>query len=75
MRHTMKIMDRSGHGTVEWDTQDAASVAQAEAIFTRLQASRFTTYAVRPEDRTDGELIRTFDADADIIAAIPLQGG
>lgn len=73
----MRILDRTGDTVVEWDLADPASLAEAEALFTRLTAECKIPFA-RPGGGTarEAERIRHFDPALDEIVWVrPVAGG
>jgi hypothetical protein len=45
MTCTMEVLDSSGHLTLEWDPNDQASVARAQAEWEKLKAAGFAFFA------------------------------
>lgn len=71
---TMAIPDHTGHREVRWSPDDAASVAEAEALFADLAIERLVPFARTGLD--DFHQVRAFDPQADEILWVrPLQGG
>lgn len=73
----MRIIDETGDTVVTWAQDDPATIAEAEAIFQRLDLERRMAFA-RPEGAPAGEAerIHAFDPSAEeIIWVRPIQGG
>lgn len=43
-RHSMEILDYSGHRTITWDPADEAAIADARAQFEALRAQGFSIF-------------------------------
>ena len=89
--HVLRITDRTGDTALAFSPTDeltqaevdaafdgvvkATSLAEAEAEFDKMIGQRFLAYTV-PADGSDGDVIRSFDPDADtIVMTPPLVGG
>jgi hypothetical protein len=71
---TQIVMDTSGDTRHEFNSADAAAVAEAEDRFNQLIGAGFTAAVRRGEGRS--ELIRRFDPAAEVTVFFPrLQGG
>lgn len=80
--HIMQVMDPSGHKTVTWDPDNAASVAEARREFNRLKREGYQAYRMNVvhEDgvvvEEDGERITEFDPQAGKLLMSPhMRGG
>lgn len=73
----MAVMDRSGDLKVIWDKNNPDEVEAARKQFEELTSKkRFLAYRVEGKKGEKGEVIRTFDPDAErIILAPPMVGG
>jgi len=72
---TMAIPDHTGHTSVEWRPDDAASVRVAERTFATLTDQRLVAFA-RHSAKDEFTQLRRFDAAVDQILWVrPLQGG
>jgi hypothetical protein len=68
-------MGREGDLKVVWDKANEAEVGSARSTFDELRAKGHLAYKVK-RDGGKGEMIRTFDPDAEkIILAPPMAGG
>jgi hypothetical protein len=73
----MRIIDETGDTVVTWGPDDPATIAEAAAIFRRLDLERRMAFA-RPAGApaSEAERIHAFDPHAEeIIWVRPIQGG
>jgi len=70
---TLKVMDRTGHTTVEWSTDLRDTVDAANRRFNELLENGYTAYVM--EDRTTGRQIREFDENAETVLLVPRMVG
>lgn len=69
------VLDSTGHTKTTWDASSADEVAAAKKQFTELTSKGFRAFKVK-RDGSEGEVMRTFDPDAEaIIYSKALQGG
>ncbi|MSO79840.1 MAG: hypothetical protein EXQ79_09590 [Acidimicrobiia bacterium] len=70
-------MDSTGDSSVTWAIDDPVSVAEAEAVFSRLARERKIPFARMPgAPASDAERISTFDpALEEIVWVRPIAGG
>lgn len=76
--HVLRVLNASGDTTITWDTGNAAEVAAARALFTRLKADRYLAYRVGVDAPAgfNGEALQDFDPTAGEIVMRPqLVGG
>lgn len=74
MKGEMLIMNDTGHDTRTWDSDDLASVKEAEAAFNKMMGG--TRAAAYRMEGTKGEQIRKFDPNAEtILIHQALSGG
>ncbi len=78
--HVMNVMDHSGHTTVTWDPEDAASVEDARREFRRLvreghQAFRMEAQGDNVVVENKGERMTEFDPAAGRIMMVPHRVG
>lgn len=50
---TMEVIDPTGHAVLEWDPDDAASVAKAEAEFEAMRAAGFAFFTTLDAQEVD----------------------
>jgi hypothetical protein len=73
---SMQVLDRTGDTKVIWDKNNPDEVENARRTFDELKAKGFLAYSVKGRDGEKGELLRTFDPDAErLIMSPPLVGG
>jgi predicted trehalose synthase len=74
---TMRILDRTGDTCVAWTLDDPASLAEAEALFDRLQAECKIPFArAAGAPAAEAERIARFDPAAEEILWVrPVAGG
>lgn len=71
----LRVMGREGDVKVIWDRNNPDEVATAKASFDELRGKGHLAYKVRAKGEK-GEMIRTFDPNAEkIILAPPMAGG
>ena len=69
------LLDESGDSRMQWDKNDPAQVAKAEARFKELKAKGYMGYRVNKKGDM-GEVLAAFDPSAErIIMHSPLVGG
>ena len=69
------LLDESGDSRMQWDKNDPAQVAKAEARFKELKAKGYMGYSVNKKGDM-GEVLAAFDPSAErIIMHSPLVGG
>lgn len=73
-RHSMEVLDYTGHRTVTWDPNDEAAVADARAQFNALRTQGFSIFRMQAvgqhavtEELTDE--VEDFDPDMGRMAA------
>lgn len=67
-------LDHTGHGVLaEWK-EKPTEILRAAEIFGELQKSGHMLVTM-PDDGSDGEVVKTFDPDAEMLVVAPLQGG
>jgi hypothetical protein len=74
---TMRIIDRTGDSTVEWDLDDKATVERAEELFRQLIGQRQMAFG-RPAGATveEAERLYAFAPESEEILWVrPIQGG
>lgn len=70
----LRVLTNKGDTLLEWNRTDAKSIEQVKAEFDAMMASGFQAFRV--DSPTEGEMIRTFDPEADtIIMSVPMMGG
>lgn len=70
----LRVLNKSGDTTLEWDVEDAASVEVVKAQFNEIIKGGYMAFSVTSP--TSGEQIRTFDPEAEeIIMTAPMVGG
>lgn len=71
----MRTMGKEGDVRIVWDADDDESVEIARKTFDEGRAKGYNAYAVRRKGEK-GEVVRTFDREAEkIILAPPMAGG
>lgn len=79
MKGELRIPDRTGHTTVEWDTEQPATVDAALEMYNKLTTGAHDGLryrAFRMDGNHDGELLSGFDPNAEVIMFItPMAGG
>ena len=73
MTGTLKIMDRTGHTTVEWCTDLQETVDVANRRFNELLAEGYSAFVMY--DATSGEKVAEFDQEASTILMVPRMVG
>jgi hypothetical protein len=68
--HTLKVADHTGDTPTLWKTGDDISTAEANRVFDEMISKGYLAYT-QPDDGTDGDVIRSFDPDADTIVMMP----
>jgi hypothetical protein len=82
----LMILDQTGHTSVAWDTTEAATVDAARARFNYFRECGYAAFKLNTAlaggsllaapETLDGELIKTFDPEAEHVVMIaPLVGG
>jgi hypothetical protein len=75
VEHMLIEMDKTGDTRIQWDHNNQAEVAKAEARFNELKAKGWLAYSVNKKGE-QGEVMQKFDAAAErIILHSPMQGG
>jgi hypothetical protein len=75
MTSTLEITDNSGDTKIEWNKNVAAEVDAARETFSRMKEQhKYLAYRLR-RDGTQGEVIRSFDPDAERIVMVPQTVG
>lgn len=79
-KHTMEVLDHTGHSTVTWDPENETSVADARAQFDRLRARGFSIFRMVPIGQTavveEPDLstpVETFDPAAGRFASVRMD--
>jgi hypothetical protein len=57
--HALHVHDRHGDTTTLWRTDDAAAIAEAEAVFAAMTDAKYLAYTVNGPD--DFEKVTAFD--------------
>lgn len=71
----LRILDVTGDIKFTWDKDKEEEVEQARRAFNDMKKKGYLAYKVK-RDGSKGEVIREFDAEAEmIIMSKPLQGG
>jgi hypothetical protein len=73
MKRKLRILDRSGHTTLHWNTDLQETVDAANRRFNELLAGGYTAFAMT--DTAHGQITTTFDPDADTIMIPRMVGG
>jgi hypothetical protein len=73
MTGKLRILDRSGHTTLRWNTDLQETVDAANRRFNELLAGGYTAFVMT--DTAHGEITTSFDPDADIIMVPRMVGG
>ena len=73
MTGRLKVMDRTGHTSVEWSTDLRDTVEEANRRFNELLAGGYTAFVM--EDTTTGHQITTFDEEAETVILVPRMVG
>lgn len=75
MKHTMSVMDSSGHTEVCWDVDNEIETLNAANVFARMKSDKcYIGYKTNPDGSS--EVIDTFDPNAQSITMSPqLMGG
>jgi hypothetical protein len=74
-RHELCIQDRTGDMKIHWDSAKAEEVATAKQSFDTWKKKGYAAYKMTARG-DKGELIQTFDPEAEkIILAPPMVGG
>lgn len=81
-QHVMNVMDTTGHTTVTWNPEDAASVRDARTEFADLIRRGFSAFRMNVVSENGiiveekGERISEFDPQAGKVMMVPhLRGG
>lgn len=70
----MRIMDRTGHTTMEWTVGDRTQ-EEVDREFKRMVLQGYSAFKIDPESK-QGTMLKGFDPEAEeIILAVPLVGG
>ena len=73
--HVLKVTNRTGDTQTQWRVGDDLSTAEANRVFDEMVQAGFLAYTV-PDDGSAGDVLRTFDPQADtIVITPPLVGG
>lgn len=73
MLNAMQVLDPSGHTTVEWDTDDEATIAAAEAQFTTLRHDGYVAYSIT--EAGSEEIANRFDPNVRELVMTPALAG
>lgn len=73
MTGKLRILDRSGHTTVRWNTDLQKTVDAANRRFNELLAEGYTAFVMT--DTAHGEITRTLNPDAETIMVPRMVGG
>jgi hypothetical protein len=73
MTGELKVLNRTGHTTVEWSTDLRDTVEEANRRFNELLAQGYTAFAM--EDGTSGRHITAFDETAETVILVPRMVG
>lgn len=75
MTNKLEILDHTGDTKMEWNPAVQAEVDAAQATFDSLKAKGYLAYKL-DRDGSRGEVLRSFDAQAERIVMNPqMQGG
>lgn len=69
MKGEIRAINSTGDTKVEWDSGNAAEVAQAKKSFAEYIRNGFTAYKGRQQGR--GQKISVFDPEAEFIVMVP----
>jgi hypothetical protein len=70
--HLVRILDKSGDTTLQYDPKDTDAVRDVDARFARLMAAGFVAFDVSTEP---GRIITAFDPEASEIIVSPRFAG
>lgn len=75
-RHAMAVMGTEGDTKTIWDKNKPDEVEAARETFNKLTKKGYTAYLVTGKDGEKGEVMKTFDPNAErMILALPMRGG
>lgn len=75
VRHTLRILDKSGDTRLSWNPANPAEVAEVREKFDEItKGLGFLAYTV-PTDGSQGEVIREFDPEHSTVLTPQMQGG
>lgn len=74
-RNVMHVLDKTGHTSTTWDSENEAEVKAARETFNAMTAKNYRAFKVRPNG-LQGERMDTFDPKAEQMVLVPqLAGG
>ncbi len=73
MTGRLKVLDRSGHTTIEWSTDLQETVDAANRRFDELLRQGYTAYVM--EDSTTGRQVGEFEENAETVLLVPRMVG
>lgn len=74
-RHSLNVLDHTGHSQTIWDPNNDAEVAAAKSTFDTLSSKGYVAYCVKA-DGTEAEVMKTFDPKAKAMIMRPaVKGG
>ena len=73
MTGKLRVLDRTGHTTVRWNTDLQATVDAANQRFNELLGQGYTAFAM--SDTAHGEMTTTFDPHAETTILVPRMVG
>ena len=74
MKHSMRIMGRSGDVAVKWDTETPTEVEEARKSFVEKMKSGMLAFEVAP-DTKESKQVTKFNPDADMVLVPQISGG
>jgi hypothetical protein len=75
VRHTLRILDKSGDTRLSWDPTNATEVAEVREKFDEIvKGLKYLAYTV-PTDGSQGEAIREFNPEVSTVLTPQMQGG
>jgi hypothetical protein len=73
--HVLKYQSRSGHTTIEYDTDDAKQVEETREKFNELIRTNYLAYG-RTAGSTEATQLRDFDPTVEeTVMTLPIAGG
>jgi hypothetical protein len=71
---TLSVLDHTGDTRIEWDADNHHEVAAAREMFAKMKEKGYLAYRLDASGR-QGEVIRSFDPDAERIVMSPQPVG
>jgi len=73
--HVLKLQDRNGHSTIEFDTENRKQVEEVRSKFDALITENYLAYT-REAGSREAEQVHTFDPQAEeTVMTLPIAGG